>query len=60
MHLLRCCLLLQNLLTTLVGQGKHLKQLHLLTGQPQAGSQLPVYNPPAWLQVRGGDRAALL
>jgi hypothetical protein len=46
------CWLLQNLMTTLVAQGKHLKQLHLLTGRPQAGSQLPSYNPPAWLRVR--------
>ncbi|WIA15982.1 hypothetical protein OEZ85_012722 [Tetradesmus obliquus] len=43
-------LAVSNLLTSLV-PCKHLKQLQLLMGRPQAGSQLPRYNPPVWMQL---------
>ncbi|KAF6266026.1 hypothetical protein COO60DRAFT_639825 [Scenedesmus sp. NREL 46B-D3] len=44
-------LAVSNLLTTLAVRGKHLKQLQLLMGRPQAGSQLGPYNPPVWMQL---------
>jgi hypothetical protein len=51
--------LLQNLLSRLASC-KQLKQLQLLSGRQQPGSQLPRYSPPVWMQVGPTSTAALL
>lgn len=43
-----------------LGSSKHnLKQLHLLIGQPNPCSQLPVYSPPQWMQASDYSTACL-